>query len=79
MRPTQLALDTAVDAAQAAAEAGDFQTAAAAFQAAITLDQSDAALHEQLAQCLLELGQHDDAAKAAAEATTLRPAVSIDW
>jgi hypothetical protein len=27
----------------------------------------------------MELGQYDDAAKAAAQATTLRPAVSTDW
>lgn len=79
MRPNQLALDKAVAAACAAAEAGDFQTAAAAFQAAIRLDHGDAALHEQHAQCLMELGQYDDAAKAAAQATTLRPAVSTDW
>lgn len=79
MRPNQLALDTAVTAAQAAAEAGDFQTAAAAFQAAIALDHNDAALHEQHAQCLMELGQYDDAAKAAARATTLHPAVSFHW
>jgi tetratricopeptide (TPR) repeat protein len=61
-------------AAVAAAEAGDFQTAAANFAAAIAVSP-DAALFEQHAQCLMELGQYDEAVEAAGRATSLAP----DW
>jgi tetratricopeptide (TPR) repeat protein len=65
------------DAAIAAAEAGNFPAAAASFRLALQLDPSSAALHEQLAQCLMELEQHDAALQAAEAATALQPDVSL--
>jgi tetratricopeptide (TPR) repeat protein len=64
----------AADAVKAA-EAGDFQAAAEAFAAAIQASDSDAALREQLAQCLMELERYDEAIEAAAAATVLDPLV----
>jgi tetratricopeptide (TPR) repeat protein len=64
----------AADAVKAA-EDGNFQAAAEAFAAAIQLNDSDAALHEQLAQCLMELERYDEAIEAAAAATVLDPLV----
>lgn len=66
------------DAALAAAEVGDFNTAAAQFGQALQLGAKDAALHEQRAQCLMELEQYDDALLAAETATTLQPEVCTD-
>lgn len=64
------------DAAVAAAEAGNFFAAAASFRLALQLDRSSAALHEQLAQCLMETEQHEAALEAAEAATSLQPDVS---
>lgn len=62
-------------AAVAAAEAGDFQAAVTHFKAAICLQPSSAELHEQLAQCLMECEQDDEAKAEAEEATRLDPLV----
>lgn len=59
-----------------AAEAGHFEAAVKLFSAAIRSDEHNAALHEQQAQCYMELRQYDAAAKAAERATALKPAVS---
>jgi tetratricopeptide (TPR) repeat protein len=63
------------EAAVAAAEAGNFPAAVAAFRLALQLAPGSAALHEQLAQCLMELEQHDAALEAAEAATALQPDV----
>jgi Flp pilus assembly protein TadD len=65
------------DAAVAAAETGDFSAAVASFRLALQLDPKSAALHEQLAQCLIEMEQHDAALQAAEAATALQPDVSL--
>lgn len=65
--------------AQAAAEAGHYAAAVQHFAAAL-LDQPDnAELHEQQAQCLMELEQYDAAAAASERATELRPSVRLAW
>jgi Flp pilus assembly protein TadD len=66
------------DTAVAAAEAGAFHAAVASFRLALQLDPSDAVLHEQLAQCLMELEQHEAALRAAETATALQPDVSFN-
>jgi tetratricopeptide (TPR) repeat protein len=49
----------------------------ASFRLALQLDASSAALHEQLAQCLMEMEQHEAALQAAEAATALQPDVSL--
>lgn len=65
------------DKAVAAAEAGDFENASQIFADALKLDPSNAALHEQHAQCLLELDECEAAANAAQAAIALKPSVGI--
>lgn len=60
-----------------AAEIGNFPVAAAQFAAAIELCPGDAALHEQHAQCLMELEEYEKAMTAAETATTITPAVCV--
>lgn len=63
----------AVRLADAAAEAGDFETAAIHFREAIALEPENASHREALAQCLLEMGEPEAAATAAADASRLAP------
>ena len=58
-------------AAASAAEAGQFTLAAALFQQAIACSPAVAQLHEQLAQCHLELDQDALACKSASQAVQL--------
>lgn len=58
-----------------AAEAGNFSAAAAHFAAAIEQSPDDAALHEQHAQCLMELEQYQAALLSAEKATNLNAEV----
>lgn len=58
-----------------AAEAGDFQAAVPAFRKAIDAQPVNAALHEQLAQCLAELGEYEAAIEAASACVGLDPKV----
>lgn len=69
--------DTQLLAEQAAAAAlrGAFSDAAEAFAAALARNEGDAALHEQHAQCLMEVEQYEAAVKAARRATVLQPTV----
>ena len=59
--------------ALAAAEAGDFATAAQLFEKAAAQSPDDATLHEQRAQCLLEAGDAAGAVAAAADAVRVDP------
>ena len=63
------------DEACALAEGGDFAAAAAKFRQAIAASPARAALHEQLAQCLLEDGCVQVAHDAAVHAAELAPQV----
>jgi len=63
--------------AQAEAEAGHYAAAVQHFAAALLDQPENAELHEQQAQCLLELEQYDAAAAAAERATELRPSVCL--
>lgn len=58
-----------------AAENGEFAAAATHFTAVLELSPCDAALHEQHAQCLMELEQYDAAMTAAERATIIEPQV----
>jgi Flp pilus assembly protein TadD len=59
-----------------AAEAGRYEAAVKLFAAAIQLDEHNAALYEQQAQCYMELCQYVAASEAAERATVLKPDVS---
>ena len=59
----------------ALAEAGCHESASKVFQQAIATSPAKAALHEQLAQCLLEAGDLHAAHEAALRATELAPEV----
>ena len=59
----------------AAAEAGDFASAAQLFRGAVAINPSKAVLHEQLAQCLLEAGNAESALEAAQRAVEIDPQV----
>jgi len=63
------------DEACALAEGGKFAAATARFRQAIAADPARVALHEQLAQCLLEDGDVQAAHDAAMHATELSPQV----
>lgn len=63
--------------AVAAAESGDFVTAVQLFTDAISVSPQDATIHEQQAQCLIELGEYVSAREAAQEAIRLEPSVSL--
>jgi predicted Zn-dependent protease len=66
-----------VDAAVQAAESHDFLTASGKFAEALKLQPEAAALHEQHAQCLMELEQHEAALAAAQAAIHLKPEVRL--
>jgi tetratricopeptide (TPR) repeat protein len=72
MPATQCVAEQAVTAA----EAGHYEVAVKLFSAAIQSDEHNSALHEQQAQCYMEMCQYNAAAEAAARATALKPAVS---
>lgn len=59
-----------------AAEAGNYGLATHLFQEALGKNPGKAALHEQLAQCLLEAGNAESALEAAQRAVDCDPQVS---
>ena len=60
------------------AESGDYGGAVQCFRRATSCRQATAEVHEMLAQCLLEIGCHEDALQAACAAADLRPEVMGD-
>ncbi|KAF8067348.1 hypothetical protein HT031_002396 [Scenedesmus sp. PABB004] len=66
-------------AAVAAAERGEFAAAATSFAAAAALAPGDATLHEQLAQCLMELEADREALAAAEAAVAAAPRWAPAW